>query len=156
MKTTIITIALLFTGLFVSQAQTINPVPTGTARQLPNGWHKYIDQGTTFDVEVLNGALVQGNIKWFDGSTYSGALSYNGISGKGTYTWPDGQRYEGAFKNNARHGKGTMYSLDGTKYGGKWKNDKKNGKGTVFSSEGDIVQKGVWAADEFLGDKKKR
>jgi len=156
MKTTLALIAVIFAGLFTIQAQTINPVPSGAARQFPDGWHKFSAEGTVFDVEIQNGTLVQGNIVWFDGSTYSGHLSAKGISGRGTYTWADGTRYEGSFKSNQRHGKGTMYNLDGTKYGGKWKYDQKNGKGTVFSSEGDVVRKGVWEANEFLGDKKER
>ncbi len=141
---------------FFATAQTLNRIPPGSAANYPDGWHKFVDQGATFDVEILNRSLTQGNIVWFDQSKYSGTLVGYIISGKGTYTWKDGQRYAGSFKNNMRHGWGTMYYLDGTRYDGKWKNNKKQGKGKVYDKDDNLVQKGVWDNDVFVGDKKKK
>ena len=133
------------------QAQTIKNIPSSRDIQsLGNGWHKFELQGATFDVELSDGSLVQGNITWLDGTTYSGSLGGAYISGRGTYTWTDGSRYEGSFKKNERHGKGSMIAPDGSKWSGKWKNNKKNGKGKMFDAQGEIVQQGVWENDELV------
>ena len=94
-------ISLLIIVLFVnfnSDAQELNTIVKGAAKNIPDGWHKFTLQGASFDVEVIGGRLVQGNISWFDGAKYSGSLGGSVISGRGTYTWPDGTRYEGSFK----------------------------------------------------------
>jgi len=137
-------------------AQELNVVPVSTVRQLPDGWHKFTEQGATFDVEVLGGKLVKGNIVWFDDSSYSGTFSGNRISGRGTYKWSDGKRYEGAFKNNQRHGKGSMIDADGSKWSGKWKLNQKNGKGKAFDNKGALVQEGVWEQNQFVSAKAKK
>ncbi|WP_435625699.1 hypothetical protein [Flagellimonas sp.] len=123
------------------------------AKYLPDGWHKFIAGETYFDVEVKDGSMVKGNIVWFDGAKYSGALFGDIISGRGTYTWPDGSRYEGAFQNNTRHGRGTMIETDGSKWGGKWKYNQRNGRGKVFGVSGTVLQKGFWVSDEYVGEK---
>ncbi len=156
MKNLILIVSFFIGMTFSMQAQDINALPySNDLKQLPDGWHKFTLQGASFDVEVISGRLVQGNVTWFDGTKYSGSLGGSVISGRGTYTWPDGTRYEGSFKNSARHGKGSMIQLDGSKWSGKWKNNQKNGKGKMFDSEGAIVQKGVWVSNEFIGAKKK-
>ncbi len=134
-------------------SQNMNDVPTKAAEILPNGWHKFQLQGVVFDVEITDRAFVKGNIKWFDGSTYSGSLGRKGISGRGTYTWPNGERYEGATRNNMRHGKGTMYWEDGTKFSGKWRENKQHGKGKLFDANGEVVKSGIWQKGTFI-DKK--
>ncbi len=131
-------------------AQTINSIPTKAAQILPNGWHKFQLSGVVYDVEIKERAFVKGNIKWFDGSTYSGSLGSKGISGKGTYTWANGERYEGSLKNNERHGKGTMYWKDGTKFSGKWRENKQHGKGKLFDANGVVVKIGTWQMGTFI------
>ncbi len=154
---TIFTFLLLFIiGLGQSWAQDLNVIPTVTVRQLPDGWHKFSEQGATFDVQVLGGSFVKGNVKWFDGASYSGTFSGNRISGRGTYKWADGQRYEGSFKNNERHGKGSMIANDGSKWSGKWKGNLKNGKGKMYDTEGAVVQEGVWVEGDYVGTKSKK
>lgn len=155
MKKILFIVGLVVATVFNVQAQEINAVPySPDIGQLPDGWHKFTLQGTSFDVEVASGNIVKGNVTWFDGSTYSGNLSGSVISGRGTYTWPDGTKYEGSFRNNKRHGKGSMILVDNSKWSGKWKNNRKNGKGKQFDASGTIVQKGVWEADQFIEAKK--
>ncbi|MFP2995829.1 hypothetical protein ABN763_07960 [Spongiivirga sp. MCCC 1A20706] len=142
MKRNVFTLLLLTIG-FITNAQIINNVPGLVASQLDNGWYKYQSEGATFDVEVKDGYIIRGNIKWFNEDTYSGSLSLSSIAGKGTYTWANGERYEGAFKKNQRHGKGSMYYVNGEKFSGKWKKDKRHGKGKIWKTDGSIVT-GVW------------
>lgn len=156
MRKIIFSIIFIASIVFSASAQKINQVPPVPTYNLPNGWHKFIDQGATFDVEVLESKLTQGNIIWLDQSKYSGSLFGHTITGKGTYTWPDKKRYEGGFKKNNRHGWGVMYYLDGTKYSGKWKNNKKQGKGKFYDKDGKVVQQGVWENDIYVGAKKKK
>lgn len=156
MKTKLIVIALLLGFVTMGVAQEFNPIPfSPELKKLPDGWHKFQFQGNLFDVEITNGRLVQGNIKWFDGATYSGSLTGTEIGGKGTYTFPDGSKYEGSFRKHLRHGKGSQIDADGTKWSGKWKADKKNGKGKVFSPTGDILKEGVWTNGEMIASKGK-
>ena len=137
------------------QAQEFNFIPSSIdIKALTDGWYKYDLQGTSFDVEIKAGKLTQGNIKWFDGSTYSGTLADTELSGKGTYVWPDGSRYEGAFKKHQRHGKGSFIDAKGIKWSGKWKANQKNGKGKIFDAEGAIIKEGVWSANELVTNKK--
>ena len=83
------------------QAQEFNTIPSSQeTRSLDEGWHKFNLEGVSFDVEVRAGSYAQGNLKWFDGSQYSGALLGTELAGTGTYTWPDGSKYEGSFKKN--------------------------------------------------------
>jgi len=139
---------------FYSYAQSMNYIPTKSVNILPNGWHKFELHSVVYDVEVTDHVLVKGNIKWFDGSTYSGSLGAKGISGRGTYTWPNGERYEGSARNNERHGKGTMYWKDGTKFNGKWKRNKQHGKGKLFDANGTITQSGIWEEGKLIKEKK--
>ncbi len=143
---------LCIAGLAVStQAQTIKSIPfSKEIRERGNGWHKFQFQGVTYDVEIAAGGLVQGNLTWLDGTTYSGSLGGIHINGKGTYTWADGSRYEGSFRKNQRYGKGSMIAKDGSKWSGKWKNDKKNGKGKMFDAKGELIKTGVWQDDKLV------
>ncbi|GAA0730531.1 hypothetical protein GCM10009430_41800 [Aquimarina litoralis] len=148
----LIVIGLFLTVVFAGKAQELN-YPVANSK-LPDGWHKFISAGAYYDVEILQGYLVKGNVTWFDKATYSGSFRNDKIYGRGTYTWPNGDRYEGSFKNNMRHGKGTMYWADGTKYSGKWKNNSRNGKGKLFNNEGKLTDEGVWEADVLVSSKK--
>ena len=151
-----ILLILLFGYGLVLHAQTIQSLPYNSEiKQLPDGWHKFIIEGATFDVEVISGKLVQGNVTWFDGATYSGSLGGDVIAGRGTYKWANGSRYEGSFKDNLRHGRGSLIQKDGSKWSGKWKKDQKNGKGKMFNVSGEITRKGVWQANQYIGEKKK-
>jgi hypothetical protein len=144
---------LLITISTTTFAQKINTVPTKGVSDLSDGWHKFTLEGAAFDVEVLNGNLTQGNIVWFDQSTYSGKLSSKGLNGKGTYNWPNGIKYQGSFKANQRHGKGSLVLQNGSKWSGKWKNDLKNGKGKIFDANGAITKQGVWEAGKLVQKK---
>lgn len=151
MKNYIPTLLFLAGLVITGQAQTIKNVPfSNEIRQLENGWHKFQFQGVSYDVEILEGSFVQGNLTWLDGTTYSGNLGGIYINGKGTYTWVDGSRYEGSFRKNQRHGKGSMIAKDGSKWSGKWKNNKKNGKGKMFDAQGLVVETGVWLDDKLV------
>ena len=137
--------------IYTSQAQEVKGIPfSRDVAQLGDGWHKFQAQGASFDVEVLGGRLIQGNVTWLDGTKYSGSLTNNYITGRGTYTWPNGTRYEGSFKKSERSGKGSMYEKDGTKWSGKWKNNEKNGKGKIFDKEGNLISKGVWENNKLV------
>ncbi len=146
----ITTIVLLTIITAITHAQNFNSIPPGTAANKTNGWHKYIDQGATFDVEIFNKKLKNGNIIWFDQSKYSGSMAGDVLTGKGTYTWANGQRYEGCFKANQKHGWGTMYYKDGTKHIGKWKYDTKTGKGKYFDANGKLLKTGKWKNNTFI------
>lgn len=149
MKKIVILFSLLVGAFISAQAQELRTIPTNIVKVLPDGWHKFQEKGVTFDVEISQGSLVKGNIKWLDNTTYSGSFSNNVIGGRGTYTWPNGDRYEGSFRGNARSGKGTMYWTNGEKYSGKWKNDKKNGKGKMWDTNGTLEQ-GLWAENVLV------
>ena len=141
---------------FSTNAQSLKIVPPVATHNYSNGWHKFIDQGVTFDVEIIDNTFKQGNVVWLDQTKYSGSLIGYTITGKGTYTWSDNKRYEGAFKDNNRHGWGIMYYTDGSKYEGKWKSNKRQGKGRLYDKEGKLTQEGNWNNDVFVGDKKKK
>lgn len=149
MKTLLLIISLITFGTVSSQ--NINTLPTNNDLQLlTDGWYKFQLEGVSFDVEILQGKYVKGNVFWPDGASYSGNLNGKYISGRGTYIFPSGMRYEGAFKKSKRHGKGSLILQDGTKWSGKWKENLKNGKGKIFSATGDITDTGVWDADERI------
>ena len=132
-------------------------LPATQQAQFTNGWHKYNSEGVIFDVEVLGGNLIQGNVKWLiDGTEYSGGLSNKGVNGKGTYKWPNGDKYEGSFSENTRHGKGTMYWSDGTKFIGSFKNNKRNGKGVLYDANGVVIEQGKWKDGILIVKKKKK
>lgn len=151
MKKIILTIVFAVAVLSITSAQEIKTLPTNQkTANLPNGWQKFELQGATFDVEVIDGSYTQGNVTWFDGSSYSGSLNGHLVSGRGTYKWTNGVRYEGSFKAGVRHGKGSLILANGQKWSGKWKNDKKNGKGKMFNAKGEILQEGVWENDKFI------
>ena len=146
---------ILCSGLSLfTYGQTMNAVPLKAAKILPNGWHKFQLQGVLFDVEVIDQVYVKGNIKWSDGSLYSGSLGSKGISGRGTYIWPNGERYEGSSRNNKRHGKGTMYYKNGTKFSGKWRENIQHGKGKLFDVNNEVVQHGTWEMGTFRSKQK--
>ena len=42
----------------------------------------------------------QENLRWSDGSIFTGTFYHNNIEGKGTYEWNNGRRYEGEWKDN--------------------------------------------------------
>lgn len=150
MKKVISLLILVLSINFAGEAQELNAVVPGTAKNIPDGWHKFTFQGAKFDVEIKSQSLTEGNIVWFDQSIYSGAFRGNSITGRGTYVWPDRQRYEGTFKNNMRHGKGTMFYKDGSRHYGKWKDNKKNGKGQEYNKAGELVRDGIWENDIFV------
>ncbi|GGI55707.1 hypothetical protein [Winogradskyella haliclonae] len=150
MKKIISLLTIILTLNSFSYAQELNVIVPGTAKNIPDGWHKFTFQGTKFDVEVKAETLTEGNIVWFDQSIYSGSLKGYDISGKGTYVWPNRERYEGTFRNNMRHGKGTMFYKDGSRHYGKWKNNKKNGKGQEYNKSGELVKDGIWENDVFV------
>ncbi|WP_350288543.1 hypothetical protein [uncultured Croceitalea sp.] len=154
MKKLFVVLLLSASAILSTQAQEFNTIPSSNdLKLLADGWYKFDIEGTFFDTEIRAGKLVKGNIKWFDGSKYSGTLSGFELSGKGTYTWPDGSRYEGALKKHQRHGKGSLIAMDGTKWSGKWKENKKNGKGKVFDAEGNVLKEGIWELNELVAEK---
>lgn len=155
MKKTIFVLLFSFGITAGIQAQEFNTIPTSQdVRSLADGWYKFSLEGTTFDVEIKTGRYAQGNIKWFDGATYSGTLTGSELSGKGTYTWPDGSKYEGSLKKHMRHGKGSLTNSDGTKWSGKWKANLRNGKGKIFDANGAVLEEGTWSSNQLLASKK--
>jgi hypothetical protein len=155
MKKIVLILVFTFGLVITTQAQAFNTIPSSQEfKKLDDGWYKFSLEGTTFDVEVKAGKLVKGNIKWFDGSSYSGTLNGTELSGKGTYIWQNGSKYEGSFKKHMRHGKGSLTMADGTKWSGKWKENLKNGKGKIFDADGNIVEEGTWSSNEILASKK--
>lgn len=153
MRKILLTLFVGFLGLSNTTAQEINVLPANSeTNNLPDGWHQFQLQGASLDVEILGGQYVQGNVKWLDGSTYSGGLNGVYVSGRGTYSWSSGTRYEGALRKGQRHGKGSLILANGNKWSGKWKNNKKNGKGKVFDKGGVILKTGVWEEDKLVSN----
>lgn len=155
MKSLSITIFLLVITTTLSFSQKLNTIPNVDIREFPNGWHQFQAEFITFDVEIIDGRMVQGTIIWPDKSSYQGYLNHTEISGRGTYKWPNGMRYEGRFDNHGRHGKGSFILQDDTKWYGKWKNNKKNGKGKVYDAKGNLKSQGIWENDKLVATKKK-
>jgi len=111
----------------------------------------------TFDHGAVRDGQVQ--IKWADGSSYSGNAVAAHMDGAGTLTtaagdrfqgqwtaghmtgqgsalWANGDRYDGAWADGKASGHGVQVWSDGRKYDGEWKDDEPNGHGVVTRKDG--------------------
>ena len=117
-------------------------------------------------VEAITGTLNKGvlrdgqvQIKWADGSSYSGnavASHMDGagvlttaagdrfegqwtaghLTGQGSALWANGDRYDGAWQDGKASGHGVQVWSDGRKYDGEWRDDQPNGHGIVTRKDG--------------------
>ena len=117
-------------------------------------------------VEAIAGTLNKGvvrdgqvQIKWADGSSYSGnavAARMDGagvlttaagdrfegqwtaghLTGQGSALWANGDRYDGAWQDGKASGHGVQVWSDGRKYDGEWRDDQPNGHGIVTRKDG--------------------
>lgn len=90
----------------------------------------YWADGTTYKgrwkADMMNG---WGEIKFPDGSKYTGNF-VNGIrNGHGIFIWANGDKYQGGFKGGKMHGSGILVQKSGIKHEGTWVNGKSNGEG---------------------------
>ncbi len=60
-------------------------------------------------------------------------------------------RYEGCFSKGLKDGYGILYYENGDLYEGYWRNDKRHGLGTLFTRLRDVICKGEWLNDNFVG-----
>lgn len=144
MKIVLAVLVFVVCGTTIGSSQALNVIPTIDIRDLDDGWYKFERGFVSFDVEIINGRMVEGVVVWPDKSKYEGYLDGNNISGRGTYYWPNGIKYQGKFLNNRRQGKGSLILQDNTKWFGPWKDNKQHGKGKIFDANGKLVRKGVW------------
>lgn len=87
---------------------------------------------------ILSISLAQSELKFSDGSHWSGEVLNQMAHGEGTYTWVNGDRYVGAMVKNVRHGKGKYYWRNGETYDGDWKDNYQHGYGTYHFANGDV------------------
>ncbi|MAT87801.1 MAG: hypothetical protein CL532_04555 [Aestuariivita sp.] len=75
--------------------------------------------------------------------TYSSALSYKGawknglFDGKGELKYSNGTHFSGTFFKGHKHGKGTLVSSGGYRYEGDWVNGRKTGFASIRYKNGD-------------------
>jgi hypothetical protein len=125
-------------------------------------------EGAVYQGEFERGALVAGEIRFADGSSYKGALKNNEPAGRGVMrlpdttviegtferravvgeadvTWDNGTRYHGEVINLATmHGKGKLTHANGTIYEGSFAHGQYHGKGTQNWPDGSYYI-GDWA-----------
>ena len=85
------------------------------------------------------------------GSRYQGEWRDNRRHGQGTFYWPDGAYYEGAYVDGERDGQGTYHFPDGSMFVGDWEADLRNGQGIFYDKKGEVVARGEWEDDEYVG-----
>ena len=86
------------------------------------------------------------------GSRYAGDWTDNRRHGEGTFHWPDGAWYEGGFDDDQRSGQGTYHFPDGQLFVGEWEGDLRDGEGVFYDADGEVVARGRWEDDEFVGE----
>jgi hypothetical protein len=85
---------------------------------------------------------------------YTGGCRNGLAHGKGIAVGVD--IYEGRFRNGLPHGFGKYIWENGDTYEGRWRNGMKHGRGVLItkSDDGDIISRGTWRNDEFVGERK--
>lgn len=93
------------------------------------------------------------DVKYDDGSTYTGGWKYGNREGYGIYTSADGNHeYTGYWVCDVREGKGKYVNKDkaeGYVYNGEWENDQMNGTGTLIYTDG-VIFSGEWIDGKFV------
>eukprot|EP00573_Skeletonema_grethae_P006821 CAMPEP_0201707312 /NCGR_PEP_ID=MMETSP0578-20130828/51371_1 /ASSEMBLY_ACC=CAM_ASM_000663 /TAXON_ID=267565 /ORGANISM="Skeletonema grethea, Strain CCMP 1804" /LENGTH=261 /DNA_ID=CAMNT_0048195905 /DNA_START=1 /DNA_END=786 /DNA_ORIENTATION=+ len=111
----------------------------------------------------------EGNMKYIDGSEYSGKLLDGKRHGKGIQTWANGDvvfdgewwidklhgeysvsvssEYRGEWVADMRDGEGKMKYKDGSEYIGKWRHGKRHGNGILKGADGKVIFDGEWTAN---------
>eukprot|EP00796_Vickermania_ingenoplastis_P000475 gene475-255_t len=69
-----------------------------------------------------------GEIRYADGSTYTGGVDQLHREGEGTHVMANGDVYTGSFRANYRDGVGTLRCKDGRTYEGSWRRGKMDGR----------------------------
>jgi hypothetical protein len=84
---------------------------------------------------------------------YTGKCKKGYAHGKGIASGTDS--YEGMFRQGLPDGHGTYFWATGETYTGDWKEGKREGEGILTYTMGDedLVMDGIWAGDEFIGEK---
>jgi hypothetical protein len=154
--------ALAINGVVADSIAWTGPCTDGLADGA--GTLTFSNQGTL--VEAITGTLNKGalrdgqtQIKWADGSSYSGNAvaghmdgagvlttatrdRFEGqwtaghLTGQGSALWANGDRYEGAWQDGKASGHGVQVWSDGHKYEGEWRDDAPNGHGIVTRKDG--------------------
>ena len=76
------------------------------------------------------------DMKWADGSHYSGDMVSLHMDGSGLLTTTAGDRFEGHWVNGRMNGQGTAHWANGDQYTGDWKDGKASGHGVQIWSDG--------------------
>ena len=105
------------------------------------------------DYGELKNLQGEADVKYDDGSTYTGGWKYGNREGYGIYTSADGsQEYTGDWVCDVREGRGRYVNKDKAdeyEYIGEWKNDRMNGTGTLKQADGEVYS-GEWIEGEFV------
>ncbi len=125
-----------------------NGNPTSGTLYYPDGKTAKVSEDTNeikySDGSVYTGAFKDymrdgiGEMTFTNGDKYAGGYSRDSFSGTGTFTFANGDKYEGSFQNGKREGTGTYSWSDGSAYAGEFKNDMKNGKGKYVWPNGSV------------------
>jgi hypothetical protein len=84
------------------------------------------------------------------GDKYEGEFKEGKQHGQGRYTWANGKKYDGEWKDGKYNGRGIITTSDGSKYVGEFKNGKMHGEGVLIYYDGEVLQEGIWADNQFV------
>lgn len=96
-----------------------------------------------------NGSIYNAEIKYVDGTTYTGTATTTGLTGNGKMTFATGDVYTGSFKDGKRNGNGVYEWNSGNKYDGVWQADQMNGSGIYTYYDGSYVS-GQFEKNAFI------
>ena len=95
---------------------------------------EFSNETGTYLLSFKNCSISNAEIKYTDGTNYSGVCSESDITGTGTMVFANEDNYTGEFEGNQRSGKGIYTWKSGASYDGDWLNDEMNGTGTYTYS----------------------
>lgn len=164
----ILTVLLAFVCVSVSAATVPETgAAADTVRFADGGWYAgavtdslfngygemHYSDGTVYAGEWKQGKWDgNGRVSFPDGDSYSGEFSEGSMHGEGCYSYADSTEYNGSFVNNRFDGFGYLKYADGTYYLGYFKDDMRHGSGILYSQSSEILRRGYFFEDEFIGN----
>ncbi len=94
----------------------------------------------------------RGEMKYFNGTVYSGQWKEGRMHGRGIIQWSDGSTYSGEWRDGKRTGRGTYTWASGSRYVGEWRDNVMDGRGTMYR-EAEVLS-GTWDQGLLVSEKK--
>ena len=107
-------------------------------------------------LKSVDGEMVYSQNDEYNRQYYKGQWQDDKRVGKGTLVWKNGQQYHGNWKEDDFNGFGKYILQNGNVYQGEFKDGKFHGSGQVNSPNGELLQKGLWEENEFVGQTPER